>query len=103
MTDLPSHNRSLVRRGKILFAHEFLNLCLDVEIEDINDKRKAESTGILIRLFLLLAAPELPSSTIHTNCCNCKETKGPARASQLFTNQQKVDNIGIDGSRSNSE
>ncbi len=40
MTDWPSYNRSLVRRGEILFAHDFLRLWWDVEIEEMNEKKE---------------------------------------------------------------
>lgn len=40
MTDWPSYNRSLVRRGEILFAHDFLDLWWDIEIEDMNERKE---------------------------------------------------------------
>jgi hypothetical protein len=48
----------LVRRGEILFAYDSLNLWLDIETHEINEKKEAESKDILISLFLLLVASE---------------------------------------------
>ena len=40
MTDWPSYNRSLVRRGETLFAYDFLNLWWDAEIDEMNEKKE---------------------------------------------------------------
>lgn len=40
MTEWPSYNRSLVRRGEILFAYDFLNLWWDIEIDEMNEKKE---------------------------------------------------------------
>ena len=43
MTAWPFHNRSLARRGEILFAYDSLNFWLDIETHEINEKKEAES------------------------------------------------------------
>jgi transposase len=40
VTEWPSYNRSLVRRGEILFAYDFLNLWWDIEIDEMNEKKE---------------------------------------------------------------
>jgi IS5 family transposase len=40
VTDWSSYNRSLVRRGEILFEHDFLDLWWDGEIEEMNEKKE---------------------------------------------------------------
>jgi hypothetical protein len=41
MVDWPSYNRSLVRRGEILFSYDFLNVW-DSEIEKMNENKKGK-------------------------------------------------------------
>lgn len=56
MTDWPSYNRSLVRRGEILFEHDFLDLWWDGEIEEMNEKKKGRKYMYPDSLILLLVA-----------------------------------------------
>jgi hypothetical protein len=54
VTDWPSYNRSLVRRGEILFSYDFLDEW-DIVLAKMNEKiRKEGNSFILIHLFLLL-------------------------------------------------
>ena len=42
MVDWPSYNRSLVRRGVILFSYDFLDSWVDSEIEKMNKNKKGK-------------------------------------------------------------
>ena len=41
MIDWPSYNRSLVRRGEILFSYNFLNMW-DSDLEKMNENKKGK-------------------------------------------------------------
>ena len=53
MTYWPSYNRSLVRRGEIIFAYDFLDLW-DSELARMNENKEGKKYHILIPLSLSL-------------------------------------------------
>ncbi len=53
MADWPSYNRSLVRRGEILFSYDFLDVW-DLEIERMNEKKNGKPFTFPDSFILLL-------------------------------------------------
>lgn len=87
----PSHNRSLVRRGRrdSLFAYDFLGLWRDVEIEEMSERKD----GRKYRSWFLIHVVGCIRVCLHLPY---RQTEGVIKATgknlpnpQLFTDKQK--------------
>ena len=104
MTDWPSYNRSLVRRGEILFAYDFLDLWWDIEIEDMNEKKEGRKYRYPDSLILVIGYIRVYLHLPYRQTEGIIKATGknlPSHPSYSQINR-RINNLDIDNSR-NSE
>jgi len=105
VTDWPSYNRSLVRRGEILIAYDFLNLWWDVEIDEMNEKKEGRKyrypDSFILVIGYIRVYFHLPyRQTEGIIKATAKNLPNHPSYSQI---NRRINNLDIDSSRSSSE
>ena len=105
MTELPSYNRSLVRRGEILFAYYFLDLWWDIEIEDMNEKKEGRKHRYPDSLILVIDYIRVYLHLPYRQTEGIIKATGKNLPSHPIYSQinRRINNLEIDSSRSSSE
>ena len=106
MTDWPSYNRSLVRRGEILFAHDFLDLWWDIEIEDMNERKEGRKYRYPDSLILVIGYIRVYLHLPYRQTEGIIKATGKSLPSHPSYSQisRRINSLDIDsGSRSSSE
>jgi len=105
LTDWPSYNRSLVRRGEILFAYDFLDLWWDIEIEDMNEKKEGRKYRYPDSLILVIGYIRVYLHLPYRQTEGIIKATGknlPSHPSYSQINR-RINNLDIDSGRSSSE
>jgi transposase len=105
VTDWPSYNRSLVRRGEILFAYDFLDLWWDFEIEDMNEKKEGRKYRYPDSLILVIGYIRVYLHLPYRQTEGIIKATGknlPNHPSYSQINR-RINNLDIDSSRSSCE
>jgi transposase len=105
VTEWPSYNRSLVRRGEILFAYDFLNLWWDIEIDEMNEKKEGRKyrypDSLILVIGYIRVYLHLPyRQTEGIIKATAKSLPNHPSYSQI---NRRINNLDIDSSRSSSE
>ena len=105
MTDWPSYNRSLVRRGGILFAYDFLDLWWDIEIEQMNEGKEGRKYRYPDSLILVIGYIRVYLHLPYRQTEGIIKATGKSLPNHPSYSQisRRINNLDIDGSRSSSE
>ncbi len=94
MIHWPSYNQSLVRRGEILFAYDFLDMW-DDNLDKMNENKKGKPYSFPDSFLLIIGYMRI---YFHLPCRQTegiiKVTKDSSGSSKLFTDLQKSKQIG---------
>ena len=94
-----------MRRGEILFAHDFLNLWWDIEIEDMNEKKEGRRYRYPDSLILVIGYIRVYLHLPYRQTEGIIKATGknlPSHPSYSQINR-RINNLDIDSSRSSSE
>ena len=94
-----------MRRGEILFAHDFLNLWWDIEIEDMNEKKEGRRYRYPDSLILVIGYIRVYLHLPYRQTEGIIKATGknlPSHPSYSQINR-RVNNLDIDSGRSSSE
>jgi len=105
VTDWPSYNRSLVRRGEILFAYDFLDLCWDAEIEEMSEKKEGRKYRYPDSLILFIGYIRIYLHLPYRQTEGIIKATGKSLPNHPSYSQinRRINNLGIDGGMSSSE
>jgi hypothetical protein len=105
VTEWPSYNRSLVRRGEILFAYDLLDLWWEFEIEKMNEKKEGRKYRYPDSLILFIGYIRVYFHLPYRQTEGIIKATGkslPYHPSYSQINR-RINNLGIDGGMSSNE
>ena len=105
MTEWPSYNRSLVRRGEILLACDFLDLWWDIEIEEMNKKKEGRRYGSPDSLILFIGYIRVCLHLPYRQTEGIIKATGKNLPNHPHYSQisRRINNLDIDGSVSSNK